>query len=259
MPHDELISQLLFHPRPEEPGYSPRGMPTETRSGGVVVHGYLHENRSSDVLLLFFHGNGEIAADYDLLRSIYTSCGASFWVVDYRGYGRSTGTPSFTSMLRDAEAVLDDVPRIAAHAGRQFKQVVVMGRSLGSAAAIHLASTRPESLAGLILDSPYADGLALIRRLGGSLPETTAPSDLLDNLNKICACTLPCLIIHGAADKLIPPHEAEALHETCRSSSKEILTIPGGGHNDLLAVGFDDYRRKLSNFIARTNLPAAGG
>ena len=152
-PNDELISRALFHPRPEEPGYSPRGTPTQTPCEGAVVCGYLHENRSSDVLLLFFHGNGETAADYDRLRSVYTSCGASFWVVDYRGYGRSTGTPSFSDMLRDAETVLDDVPRMAAHAGRQSTRVVVMGRSLGSAAAIHLAATRPESLAGLVLDT----------------------------------------------------------------------------------------------------------
>lgn len=138
---DEPVTQAVFHPRPEPYGYSPTGEPTLTSSDGAEIAGYLHLSQASDTLLIFFHGNGETAADYDSLVSTYTDAGVSCWIVDYRGYGRSTGAPSFSTMLKDAEAVLADIRRVGAAINRDFRQVIVMGRSLGSASAIHLAAT----------------------------------------------------------------------------------------------------------------------
>jgi len=251
--NSSLVSQAVFHPRPELPGRSPRGMLTQTRCDDAVVCGYLHSNPASDNLLLFFHGNGEVAADYDGLSSLFTACGVWFWVVDYRGYGRSTGTPSFSQMLRDAEAVMDDVPRLAERVGRQFTRVLVMGRSLGSASAIHIASRRTASVDGLILDSPFADGLALIRRLGGPALSREAIPGFEDNLDKIHRCALPTLIIHGAEDQIIPIADAEALHAACPSPSRHLFRIRGAGHNDLLIIALQEYCRTLTEFVARVS------
>jgi len=255
---DDAVSRTFFRPRAEYHAYAPRGIATCTQCQGAAVCGYLHERRTGDTLLLFFHGNGEIAADYDSLAGVYTSCGASLWVVDYRGYGRSTGTPSFSDMLHDAEAVLADLPRVSEQVGRRFKHVVVMGRSLGSASAIHLAWARPRALAALVLDSPYADGLALIRTLGGPRLDHAALPGFQDNLDKMRSCTLPCLFIHGTIDRIIPLAEAEALYAACQSRIKEILTIPGAGHNDLLSAGREDYCRSLKHFMARVTAQAGG-
>jgi len=232
---------------------------TETPCDGARICGYLHEHRTSDRLLLLFHGNGELAADYDRLGSMFVECGASFWVIDYRGYGRSTGVPSFSSMLRDAEAVLSDIPRIAKLLGRPLAPVFVMGRSLGSAPAIHLAATRPERLAGLVLDSPYADVIALLARLGGPVLERAALPGFQDNLDKIRACRLPCLLIHGSNDRIVPPTDAVALHAACPSKVKQLLTVAGAGHNDLLAVGHAAYFRTLTEFLARASAEAHHG
>ena len=248
---DELVSRSLFHPRHERQDCSPRGVPTQTQCSGALVCGYLHESRASDTLLLFFHGNGEIAADYDSLSSIYTGCGVSYWAVDYRGYGRSTGLPSFSHMIRDSEMVLDDVPRLAQSVGREFRRIIVMGRSLGSASAIHLASMRSDSLNGLILDSPYANGLALIQRLGGPALCRQDLRDFQDNSDKMCRCRLPTLIIHGTDDRIIPIADAEALYAACSSTEKEIVKIKGAGHNNLLGVGFHEYCGTLKKYIAR--------
>ncbi len=109
-PDDNIISRILFHPRAEEPGYVPEGIRTVTTSGNAEIGGYLHLHPTNDALLLFFHGNGEIAADYDDIASFFTSCGVSFWSVDYRGYGKSTGLPAYSLMFDDAEALLNDIP-----------------------------------------------------------------------------------------------------------------------------------------------------
>lgn len=246
---DPAVTRALFHPRQEDYGYVPQGMPTETGCRGATVCGYLHVCSSSDTLLLFFHGNGEVAADYDPLASLYTGNGVSLWVVDYRGYGRSTGTPSFSHMLADAEALLDDVPRLERNLGRAFKRIMVKGRSLGSAPAIHLASQHSNALAGLILDSAYADGWALVQRLGGPKIAREEMPAFQDNIDKIRHCRLPTLLIHGTADRIIPLADAQALLRASGSERKRLAAIEGAGHNNLLWVGFEAYDEALRQFL----------
>ncbi|MBT3379386.1 MAG: alpha/beta fold hydrolase [Lentisphaerae bacterium] len=247
---DQAISRALFHPRGEALGHVSPGIRTETQCGSAIVGGYLHLNPTSDVLMLFFHGNGEIAADYDSLSRLFTQCGTSYWVVDYRRYGRSTGAPSLPHMLADAEVCLNDIPRISQLAGKPFRHILIMGRSLGSAPAIHLAATATDKLAGLILDSPYADGPALIRRLGGPVVSRSDFPASSDNLGKMRQCDLPALIIHGTDDHIIPFSDSEALLDACPCPEKKLLSIEGAGHNDLLVHGLDQYCTAIREHIA---------
>jgi len=249
---DRAVSRVLFHPRREARGGSPTGMPTLTQCADAQISGYLHDRPRSGTLVLFFHGNGEIAADYDGLASMYTGCGASFWVVDYRGYGRSSGTPSISAMLEDAEALLRDVPRIASLATNDTTTVMVMGRSLGSASAIHLASAFPDRVAGLILDSPYASVSDLIRRLGGPSLKRKALHGFHDNIDKIRNCALPTLIIHGKQDQIIPISEATALYTASKAKVKRLVEIERAGHNTILSVGYRRYFAEIRQHIART-------
>lgn len=249
---DPSVSQVLFHPRREPPDFSPTGIPTLTACAGAKVSGYLHCRPDSPTGILFFHGNGEIAADYDALSAFYTACGASFWVVDYRGYGRSTGSPSFSTLFEDAECMAADVPRIIRICREDDASIILMGRSLGSAAAIYLAAVQPDVFAGLILDSPYASAPDLVRRLGGPRIDRQARESLRDNLDLIESCTLPTLIMHGTHDRIIPVQEAEALRRACGSRVKRLVKIDGAGHNTLLQVGLDRYRAEISRHIARS-------
>ncbi len=199
-PDDTIISRILFHPREESPGYVPEGIRTVTVSGNAGIGGYLHLHPTSDALLLFFHGNGEIAAEYDDIASYFTGCGVSFWSVDFRGYGRSSGLPAYSLMFDDADALLRDIPRMAQSVGRTFSRVLVMGRSLGSASAIFLASRHASTkLSGLILDSPYADGLKLIYRLSGIALDRQDFPDFMDNID-LMRCGGPADADHSRLD-----------------------------------------------------------
>ena len=136
--HPQVL-RVLFHPRREgmhtflPPGVRPVAVEVEP---GLTIGGRLYPAGPKAPAILYYHGNGEIAADYDPLAEHYLACGVSLWVVDYRGYGKSTGTPCYSHMFRDADAVIGDVSAIAAKAGKRFDRLAVMGRSLGSAAAI---------------------------------------------------------------------------------------------------------------------------
>ena len=251
-PDDTIISRILFHPREEEPGYVLEGIRTVTASGNVRIGGYLHLHSTSDTLLLFFHGNGEIAADYDDISSFFTGCGVSFWIVDYRGYGRSTGLPAYSLMFDDAEALLDDIPRITQVVGRSFHRILVMGRSLGSASAIFLASRHASKLSGLLLDSPYADGLKLIYRLSGIALNRQDLPEFMDNVDLMRTVDLPTLIIHGTVDQIIPISDARALYNACGNTAKSLVEIEGAGHNDLMFRGADRYWNSIREHIIQT-------
>jgi pimeloyl-ACP methyl ester carboxylesterase len=253
---DPEVSRFVFHPRPEPGSHRPAGLATHTASGSETIGGYLFLHPKSDVLMLFFHGNGEIAADYDALARFYTGCGVTLWAIDYRGYGNSTGTPSFTHMFTDAEAVFQDIAAAEKAAGRSFDKVIVMGRSLGSASAISLAATHPQRITALVLDSPFADGPALVNRIGGPSLSADALSGFEDNLDRIKAVRQPCLIIHGTQDWIIPVSDADALHAACPSADKRLVKIENAGHNDLLMRGFDTYFAEIRALVAR--MPAAG-
>jgi pimeloyl-ACP methyl ester carboxylesterase len=245
------VTQFVFHPRPEPPGLGLGGVATRTVSGDAAISGRLYDAHASRVLLIFFHGNGEIAADYDDLARFYTACGTAFWVVDYRGYGRSSGTPSYRRMFTDADALLRDIATVEETLGKPFDRIVVMGRSLGSASAIYLAAAHPDRISALVLDSPFADGPALIRRLGGPRLAATSMAGVDDNIDRIARVRQPCLILHGLQDAIIPVSDAEALYAACPGSDKRLLTIEGAGHNDLLMRAFETYFSALGAMIGK--------
>jgi len=251
-PDDSIISRILFHPREEAPGYVPEGIRTVTASGSAEIGGYLHLHPTSDALLLFFHGNGEIAAEYDDISSYFTGCGSSFWSVDYRGYGKSSDLPAFSLMFDDAEALLCDIPRVAQTVGKTFSRILVMGRSLGSASALFLASRHAEKLGGLILDSPYADGLKLIYRLSGIALDRQDLPDFVDNIDLMRAADLPTLIIHGTIDQIIPISDARALYSACQNPVRRLIEIDCAGHNDLMFRGGDRYWSSVREHINQT-------
>ncbi|MFZ5571204.1 MAG: alpha/beta hydrolase [Thermodesulfobacteriota bacterium] len=109
--HSEIL-RFLFHPRKEEGRQTPPPNSVDIRipvDEGIAVGGRLHPAQKQSPTILFFHGNGEIAADYDELAPLYTSMGVNFLPVDYRGYGRSGGLPTVTAMMRDSLAIVQYV------------------------------------------------------------------------------------------------------------------------------------------------------
>jgi hypothetical protein len=99
----------LFHPRPESALFNPPTFAQELLipvDPGVAIGARFYAAGTEAPTLLFFHGNGEIVADYEDLGPLYTRQGLNFFPVDYRGYGRSTGTPTVTAMMRDCQVIL---------------------------------------------------------------------------------------------------------------------------------------------------------
>ena len=231
------ISSLLFYPRR---CVRANGLESTTVSvPGGKLGGLWFERPGSDDVVLFFHGNGEVAADWTAMASDYAAAfDASVWFLDYRGYGRSTGEPIYGRMLLDAEAVFSALADREASRGTPFRHRYVFGRSIGSAPAIHLAWRFPDRMDALVVDSGFARVTELVRRfrerrgLSGGGP--AAPIGFIDNADKLRSCPMPTLLLHGASDPLIPSTAARENFSTSAATWKRLVEIPGAGHNDLL-------------------------
>jgi len=251
------VLHLLFHPRPEwhaSISATPKRDELIEVEPGVVVGARFHMSSATGPNILFFHGNGEIVADYDDLGPVYNRMGMNFLAVDYRGYGRSTGRPTVGHMMRDCHVIFDFLQawlRNNGHTGA----LVVMGRSLGSASALELAAAHPDQVEGLIVESGFAYAGPLLRRLGVDL----SPADFKEqqgfaNLDKIRGFKKPVLIIHAERDHIIPFEDAQALYDACPSPDKTLLKIAGADHNDIFARGMTQYLAAIKAFNGRLGM-----
>jgi pimeloyl-ACP methyl ester carboxylesterase len=246
----ELL-RVLFHPRPEA-RFSPRrpGILTVTFEiePGLHVGGRLYPAGHNAPTILFFHGNGEIAADYNGIAPLYTELGITLLVVDYRGYGISSGRPTASHLLADAMRIFEDMRDVLAEHNLAPARLYIMGRSLGSAAAIEVARHAGDRLAGLIVESGFADTFALLTRLGLRVQGADEARDGFGNATKIQVTQMPTLIIHGRNDVLIPASDGQELHCRSAAADKRLVLIPGAGHNDLLWVGQKTYFEAIQAF-----------
>ena len=164
--------------------------------------------------------------------------------MDYRGYGRSTGTPTLRSTLADAHRVLAAVREIAT-------PLIVMGRSLGSACAAELYAISPEGVIGFVIESGFVDLGALIRRRGIKPSAELDAKDrtAFDAERKLAKGRLPLLVLHGGDDTMIVPAEARRAHAAAGASDKELVVIPDHGHNDVSMSPL--YWDALQRFVQR--------
>lgn len=253
------ILDVLFHPRREG------GVP-QLRAGvhtvripvdeGISVGGKIFTAGPGSPVIVFFHGNGEIAADYEQLAFLYTRSGITVFVVDYRGYGNSDGRPTASALLHDAKAVWAAAGDVLASRGVQYDRLFLMGRSLGSAAVLEIAAAADEDqagdangIAGLIIESGFAHTFPLIERIGYvRVPDADEERDGFRNLQKIARVGLDTLIIHGEADFIIPVEDGRELYQASAAETKHLVTVPGAGHNDLMMVGRQEYFSSIARF-----------
>lgn len=255
------ILQVLFHPRRDPPGRRHEEGIHQVDfpvADGVTVGGRLFTAQPDGPVILYFHGNGELASDYDMLAPLYTSKGINLLVADYRGYGRSDGRPTASALLEDGRAIFEQTPAVLEKHGLSCPRLYLMGRSLGSASAIDIAARVGNRIAGLIIESGFAHTFGLVTRLSTiEFPSEYETSQGFGNVQKIEKVTVPTLIIHGTYDWIIPLGDGDALLDNCGAAEKKLIPIVGAGHNDLLFVGQKAYMESVSTFVLKGRLPTS--
>lgn len=249
----------LFHPRPDTSypgtasGCQPIMIPVQEN---IAVGACFHLAAKDSPNVLFFHGNGEIVADYDDIGQMYTKLGINFLPVDYRGYGRSEGSPTIGHMLRDCHAILDFTAKWL-HENGYTGPMIVMGRSLGSASALELGARRQTEIAGMILESAFAFGVPLLELLGVRIETPDVVEEkVFAHIRKMSSFKKPVLIIHAEYDHIIPFSDGRALFEACSSKTKSFLEIPGADHNDIFYRGLSKYMSAIDTFCKNLTTPS---
>jgi alpha-beta hydrolase superfamily lysophospholipase len=248
MDHPEILRRILF-PRwtsaPDGPNAYNHFIQVEN---SISIGCRFYPAGGNHPCILFFHGNGETAPEYDDVAPYYRERNLNLFVADYRGYGMSGGTPTSSSIIRDAHPIFEGFVAFIRNSGLSGS-LYVMGRSLGSAPAIEAAYCYQEQLKGLIVESGFASARRQIERLGLSrLFEHIEQCVGFGNDLKIKSTLIPTLIIHGEEDTIIPVSEGRALYALSGAEQKRSLFVPHAGHNDLLSRAPDQYMEAIAQF-----------
>lgn len=210
---------------------------------GVDLHGWFVPRPGARRVLLFFHGNaGNISHRGDSIR-IFHRLGLDIFIVDYRGYGRSEGSPSEQGLYRDARAAWR---WLTEERGYAPASVVVFGRSLGAVVAARLASeTQP---GGLILESGFSSARDASRAIFPLLSWLVIGRYEFDAAGALKDVRCPVLVLHSPEDEIIPYRLGRKLYEAA-NEPKGFVELRGG-HNDGFLVSQPQYERALDEFLA---------
>jgi alpha-beta hydrolase superfamily lysophospholipase len=253
----EVLS-VLFYPRREMPELhlTPKAMTHFVEvAKNVSIGCRLYPAAKDAPTIMYFHGNGETACDYDYVAPLYTDLGLNLFVTDYRGYGYSSGTPTATSLIQDAHPVFHgclDCLKGLDYTGSIF----IMGRSLGSAPALETALHYQDQAKGLIIESGFSSTMNLIQHLGyGGMFRGIPQIAGFANGDKIRSVAIPTLIIHAQHDHIIPLSEGEDLYRLSGAASKKLVIIPNADHNNLMMVGRERYFEEIKEFVREADWP----
>jgi len=253
-------TQTFFQPQrvlidtPESAGLRYETVPVRAADGIELFTWFLPARGTAQATVLFLHGNAENLSTHFNNVAWMPAEGFNVLALDYRGYGKSAGTPSLAGVQLDIDAAMQallerrDVDR---------RRIVFFGQSLGGALAIHYAAHGAQrgALRAVIADSAFADYRLIVKeKLAGFfltwpfqwLPVLTVDNDYSPLASVRAVSPLPLLLIHGERDTIVPAHHSKLLYEAA-VDPKDLWLLPAAGH--IQSVRDPALRRRLSEFL----------
>jgi fermentation-respiration switch protein FrsA (DUF1100 family) len=244
-----LEQKGLYHPYKDIPE-TPKnlGIPFEEidfkTADGQTLNGWFAPAKDARITVLYFHGNaGNISHRLHKVK-FFHEMGVNFFIFDYRGYGKSTGTPGEKGLYSDAQAAYDYV---ASRNDVDNNKIVVYGKSLGGPVAADLCVNR--KAAALILEGSFASVVLRAQQLYPFLPMRLLVVQKYDTMAKVKHLLIPKLIAHGRQDEVISFHHGEILFGAA-AQPKQFLPFEGG-HNDDIFVVSPAYTDALNTFFRK--------
>ncbi len=249
------ISNVVFYPRktkiPEKLESNIKVLKFDIYDN-ISIGGFFFGTMAENPTILLFHGNGEIASDYQYISPLFWDCNVNLAVVDFRGYGFSSGEPYYTSLISDAMPIYDAFRQWMGEMN-YLDSLFIQGRSLGSVCAAEIGSHNPPKLRGVIFESGFASIFNMMTnlfRVSNPLLTTDSLKEY-SNDTRVQKFQAPTLIIHGTTDWIIPYSESQLLYQNLPNSvEKKIILIDKAGHNNILSFK-QDYFLPLSDFVQK--------
>jgi len=210
-----------------------------TARDGVKLHGWYASPPEARLATLFLHGNaGNVTHRVQAMLAI-REAGSAVLVVDYRGFGKSEGSPSEKGVTLDAEAAFAWL----LNRGFDANRIVLHGESLGSAVAVDLATRTP--CAGLVLEAPFTSASEVAGTVVPLLGRTLVSG--FNSLDRIKRVKVPVMVIHGTQDEVIPFRMGKEIFEAA-NEPKRFWAVEGAGHNDIVEAAGAAYAERLRDF-----------
>lgn len=251
-----IYTNMLFHPyRYPEGDYESGHIANISyedvffdAADGTKLHGWYFRQEGAPHTILMSHGNtGNIAGRPALLEAILKT-GSSLFVYDYRGFGRSKGSPSVDGVISDACSAYDFLLK---QKGCKPEEVVLYGESLGAAISCQLTLRRQTS--GLILQSGFASITKISKHhipLMHVYPAALYPQPLLDNVGVLRqGLHPPLLIVHGHKDSVVPFSHGKDLFSAA-AGKKRFVDFPEAEHSDIPIIAQERFVSAMKEFLA---------
>jgi|TARA_R110002051_G_scaffold8316_1_gene35066 alpha-beta hydrolase superfamily lysophospholipase len=210
----------------------------ETRDG-ATLNGLHFKIDNPKGVVLYLKGNSKSIKGWGKFAVDFTRNGYDVVMLDYRGFGKSTGRRTQKALKRDIQVVYNKLRELVPE-----KYIIVYGRSLGSGLATKLASVNSPRM--LILDAPYYSLTKVAGRYAPFMPLSWLMKYPLPTYKWLKYVQCPIHIIHGTDDKLIPYKTSVKLSKIKPKITK-LYTIIGGGHKNL--NNFESYHRMLTEIL----------
>ncbi len=190
-----------------------------------TLHGLLFKAQHSKGLLFYLHGNGGALDSWGGIAQTYTNLKYDIFILDYRGYGKSSGS------IKSQSQFYDDVQLAYNHLKKRYTEdsITVIGYSIGTGAATKLASENHPKL--LILQAPYYSLTDMVKHLYPFVPTFILKYKFETN-KFIRNCKMPIVIFHGDQDNVIYYESSLKLKENLKSTDR-LVTLYGQGHNGI--------------------------
>ncbi len=220
--------RFMYFPEPARSNPVAAGLKTvsevtvQTPDGEKLIAWY-GKAAPGEPTILYFHGNGGSLELRSGTMQKYLEHGRGMFMLAYRGFSGSTGSPTEAANVADAKLAYETLVKD----GVAPKDIILYGESLGSGVAVQVA--RDKKVEGVILDSPYTSVVELAAAQFPWLPVGLLLKDRYESIRYIGDVHVPVFILHGEADEVVPVAMGRRLFAAA-NEPKEIKTIPGGGH-----------------------------
>jgi fermentation-respiration switch protein FrsA (DUF1100 family) len=223
-----------------------------TTSDGVRLHGWIFRARVAGApLIVWFHGNAGNITGRGPVAAELAQRGISVLLFDWRGYGKSEGSPTEEALLHDSEAAYQFATWQA-----NPRDIVLYGESLGGPFAAYIAKGRAARC--VVIENSFSSLRALGNALYAPLPLGWLALDALPTARWLNTARLPVLVMHGRQDEVIPFALGKQLFEDLRVP-KEMLVSDSAGHSGIPAAEGSRYFATVERFIAASRTSSPGG
>ena len=213
-------------------------------SDKVKIHSWYFAGEPDKPTVLFFHGNAGNVSDrllfFMLLREEF---GVSVFAPEYRGYGKSHGSPTEKGVYRDAQTAYS---YLVDSLHTDPEKIIIWGHSLGGAVAVHLSQNLKQGK--LVCESTFSSGDDMAKRMFAGLPVGILTSIKFNSVEKIKSVSLPKLFLHGDRDSIVPFDLGKKLYDAA-PDPKAFITLAEADHNDAHIMGDGEYWQHVRTFL----------